>query len=108
MTRTLRALVIPIALAGVAVAAGAVGPTVDAGNRTADPCCFTNPRFAGVCEVTPSEDETCADILAYLNNPSSVGKTYCGKTKVRGGWAQVECDDPVETAATACGEVPDS
>lgn len=55
-------------------------------------CCFTNPSFTGVCRVVPGPDETCADILAYLNNQSSVGKTYCGNTKVRGGWAQVDCD----------------
>ena len=52
---------------------------------------FENPRFSGVGEVTPGPEETCGDILAYLNNPNSVGKTYCGNTKVRGGWTQVQC-----------------
>ena len=56
-----------------------------------DPCCFTNIRFAGVCQVEPSEDQTCASILAYLNNPASAGKTYCSNTSVRGGWKQTEC-----------------
>jgi hypothetical protein len=54
-------------------------------------CCFSNPYYAGVCEVRPSGDETCAGILAYLNNPNSVGKSYCGNTTVRGGWTQVQC-----------------
>ena len=55
-------------------------------------CCFTNPRYSGICEVTTGPDETCSDVLAYLNNQASVGKTYCGNTKIRGGWAQVECE----------------
>jgi hypothetical protein len=56
-------------------------------------CCFENPRFSGTCEVTPGPEESCSDVLAYLNNPKSVGKNYCGNTKVRGGWTQVSCDD---------------
>ena len=40
----------------------------------------------------PGPEESCGDILAYLNNPNSVGKSYCGGTKVRGGWAQVQCE----------------
>lgn len=56
-------------------------------------CCFENPRFSGTCEVTPGPEESCSDVLAYLNNPNSVGKNYCGNTKVRGGWTQVSCDD---------------
>lgn len=55
-------------------------------------CCFTNPRYTGVCKVKPGADETCADILAYLNNMNSVGKSYCGNTIIRGGWSQVDCD----------------
>jgi hypothetical protein len=64
-----------------------------------EPCCFTNPRFTGVCQVTPGGDETCASILGYLNNPNSVGRAYCGNTKVRGGWAQVDCEGSAATAA---------
>ena len=45
-------------------------------------CCFTNPAYSGVCKVQPAEDETCASILAYLNNPMAQGKSYCGGTKV--------------------------
>jgi hypothetical protein len=54
-------------------------------------CCFTNPRYSGVCVVEPGADETCASILAYLNNPQSQGKSYCGSTSVRGGWRQGRC-----------------
>lgn len=57
-------------------------------------CCFTNPQYSGVCAVEPGEDETCSSILAYLNNPRSQGKTYCGSTSIRGGWKQVTCATP--------------
>jgi hypothetical protein len=63
-----------------------------------DKCCFSNPRYTGVCQVTTGPDESCSDVLAYLNNQASVGKTYCGNTKVRGGWAQVAC----EGSASVC------
>ena len=55
------------------------------------PCCFTNLRYAGVCQAEPLEDETCASILAYLNQPTSVGKSHCNSTAVRGGWKQTKC-----------------
>ena len=64
-------------------------------------CCFENPRFSGTCEVTPGPDESCGDILAYLNNPNSVGKNYCGNTKVRGGWTLVACKDAA-SARSSC------
>lgn len=54
-------------------------------------CCFTNPAYSGVCQVTPKQDETCKSILDYLNTPNSVGKSYCGETNVRGGWQQTSC-----------------
>jgi hypothetical protein len=57
-------------------------------------CCFTNRAFSGVCKVKPAEDETCASILAYLNNPQSQGRDYCGKTTIRGGWQQTTCEPP--------------
>jgi hypothetical protein len=56
------------------------------------PCCYTNPRYAGVCVVRPVADETCGTILAYLNDVNSVGKTYCNTTDVRGGWEWILCD----------------
>jgi hypothetical protein len=59
----------------------------------AAPCCFTNPGWSGVCKVRPVEDETCASILAYLNNPRSTGKTYCDSSDVRGGWKPAVCED---------------
>jgi hypothetical protein len=100
MSRKTRMSSIPIliALSVVAVAPVLAGtPAVETtiGN---DRCCFNNPRFSGTCEVTTGPDESCADVLAYLNNQASVGKTYCGNTKVRGGWAQIEC----EGASTMC------
>jgi hypothetical protein len=54
-------------------------------------CCFTNPRYSGTCSVMPGKDETCGSILSYLNNPSSVGRSYCGGTTIRGGWSTVDC-----------------
>jgi hypothetical protein len=56
------------------------------------PCCFTNDRYAGVCRVVPDQGETCTGILAYLNTPTSTGKTYCDSTNIRGGWLEVSCD----------------
>jgi hypothetical protein len=64
------------------------------------PCCFENPRFSGTCQVTPGPEESCGDILGYLNNPNSVGKNYCGNTKVRGGWTSVSCEGAAKTATT--------
>jgi len=55
-------------------------------------CCFVNPRFVGTCDIEPSADETCGSILAYLNNPQSQGKTYCGSTSIRGGWKPAACE----------------
>jgi hypothetical protein len=64
-----------------------------AGAASADnaKCCFANPGYSGVCEVTLAKDETCQDVLRYLNNPQSVGKSYCGGTNIRGGWQIVAC-----------------
>jgi len=64
------------------------------------PCCFENPRFSGKCQVQAGPEETCGSILAYLNNPNSVGKNYCGNTKVRGGWTKVSCDGATATEIT--------
>ena len=61
-------------------------------DQTPAKCCFTNPGYAGTCAVEPAKDETCAQILAYLNNPTSSGKSYCGNTSLRGGWASVSCE----------------
>ncbi len=54
-------------------------------------CCFTNPRYAGPCAVTPGTGETCASVLAYLNGLAGGGRAYCASTDVRGGWKQVPC-----------------
>ena len=79
--------------AGLAlVALGGVRATA-AGDAPAPPkpCCFTNEQFAGVCRVVPNTGETCDDIQAYLNNPSSSGRTYCDNTNLRSGWQRVDC-----------------
>jgi hypothetical protein len=93
------------AMAALALLAG----TAQAGEG-AKACCFNNPRYTGTCEVTPAEGETCAAILAYLNNPSAVGKQYCGNTNIRGGWQQVACQAAsradATTAAPTCADTP--
>jgi hypothetical protein len=55
------------------------------------PCCFTNPQYSGVCIVEPA-DETCGEVLEYLNSPQSQGKSYCGNTSIRGGWTLTKCE----------------
>lgn len=54
-------------------------------------CCLTNFRFTGACEATLGPGESCADVLAYLNNSQAVGRQYCGNTIIRGGWTLVRC-----------------
>lgn len=96
MNPKLRLIVLSLGVAAVAAVALTLGlpgeNEVAVNGAGADPCCFTNPRYTGVCQVTPGEDESCSSILAYLNNPNSVGKSYCGGTTVRGGWSQVACE----------------
>ncbi len=85
-----------LVLAGVVAAclALAVPSAVSAAGDTPQPpkvCCFINERFTGVCRVMLGKGETCGSIEAYLNNPSSSGRTYCDTTNIRGGWIQVDC-----------------
>lgn len=81
---------------GGAVPARAQNPDGAAATRAQDPppatCCLTNPGFAGTCEVRPAKDESCGQVLDYLNNPMSKGKSYCGNTSIRGGWKSVACE----------------
>ena len=99
-----------VCCASLLIAATCLGPVesnaavISAENMAVggETCCFTNPRYSGVCQVTTGPDETCADILAYLNNQASTGKTYCGSTKVRGGWEQVDC----ESSESSCSPRP--
>jgi hypothetical protein len=105
MTRCATTRIIAILFITTAAVVASAAECVDSTDAIGgDTCCFTNPRYTGTCEVTTGPDETCADVLAYLNNQASVGKTYCGNTKVRGGWTQVQCEtsvcpaDSVETA----------
>ena len=76
------------------------GPERPDGADPRPPCCFTNPRHAGTCEVAPVKDETCATILEYLNNPQSQGKDYCNRTTLRGGWTPVPCEPEMKTGET--------
>lgn len=83
-------LVVVAALAALGAAASLSARPAEEDARF---CCVANPRFAGTCKVELAEDETCGDVLAYLNNAATVGKTYCGTTPIRGGWKQVECQE---------------
>ena len=94
--RILAAIACILCLGAVAAESGAEDESMTIQQSS---CCFENPRFTGTCEVTPGEDESCGSILGYLNNPKSVGKMYCGNTKVRGGWTQVSCEGAANTAA---------
>ncbi len=78
-------------LAVVALLLGAVPAAKAARTRKPAACCFRNPGYAGGCRVTPAADESCAGILAYLNDPQSTGKTYCDSSDIRGGWTRVTC-----------------
>jgi hypothetical protein len=64
-------------------------------------CCFEHPNYQGQCEVAPGEGETCESILEYLNTPSSVNKTYCGNTRIRGGWSLVACSSSTDEDPTS-------
>jgi hypothetical protein len=93
MNRTTTTLIIAtVFLIAASTVASATECTDTTGVIGGDTCCFNNARYTGTCEVTTGPDETCSDVLAYLNNQAGVGKTYCGNTKVRGGWAQVQCE----------------
>ncbi|NIA11273.1 MAG: hypothetical protein GWP10_16505 [Nitrospiraceae bacterium] len=83
------ALAVILVVAGVTVTVSSAAQSH--GNGGQDVCCFTNRAYAGVCQVTPTKDETCASILAYLNNPMSSGKPYCRNTEIRGGWKLIDC-----------------
>jgi ketosteroid isomerase-like protein len=62
--------------------------------RADESCCLNNFRFAGGCMVVARGQETCQDVIAYLNNFNSVGKYYCDNTMVRGGWTLSDCGNP--------------
>ena len=80
-----------ILFSSLALAAGAAAPAGTDDPKQA-PCCFTNPKYSGVCSVEPAADESCGQILDFLNNPQSQGKNYCGNTSIRGGWSSQKCE----------------
>ena len=87
-------------LVGVMAVATMGGAGVTAQEQGRERCCFTNPRYAGVCSVIPDPGVSCADVLEYLNSPNSTGKDYCDSTPLRGGWEQVDCAAPPSDAGT--------
>jgi hypothetical protein len=52
---------------------------------------FHQLRYTGV-SGDARRGQSCGSILAYLNNPNSSGKGYCGGTSIRGGWQQASCE----------------
>jgi len=103
MTRCQRFITVSICMLCLASVAGANTAEETQSVAQQEPCCFENPRYSGTCQVTPGEGESCSSILGYLNNPNSVGKSYCGNTKVRGGWSQVSCEKPASVfSANTC------
>ena len=93
----MRTIILGCALAALS----AVPPEASSRVAAPPPCCFTNPRFSGVCTVQPAAGETCASVLAYLNDPQSQGKTYCASTSIRGGWKPRKCARVKTTAPDA-------
>jgi hypothetical protein len=106
-----RSTVMTITLA-LGLLAPVVGSAAADAETQATPCCFANPRYAGICQVAPGEGETCSSILNYLNNIDSTGKTYCGNTTVREGWSRVECTSEgggtSQSVCSAAGQQPDA
>ena len=88
-------MVILAAVAAVGAIAASAAPAARGSAQDSERrlCCVANPRFAGICAVELAPDETCQDVLDYLNNAASVGRTYCGNTSVRMGWKQVACEE---------------
>ena len=86
-------LLAAVAVSGAIVASAAPTLPTAGEDATSRLCCVANPRFAGICKVELGPEETCKDVLDYLNNAASAGKTYCGNTNVRVGWEEVECQE---------------
>lgn len=85
-SRVLKTLVFAAAMLGLLAAPSGV--------EAEERCCLSNFRYAGGCMVVVRGQETCQDVLAYLNNFNSVGKYYCDNTVIRGGWSLGKCGDP--------------
>lgn len=104
LSRAAGAALLAAAVLGTGLAASRAAspgdPARPGGADPRPPCCFTNPRHAGTCEVAPGKDETCASILEYLNSPQSQGKDYCSRTTLRGGWTLVPCEPEMKAGGT--------
>lgn len=92
-------LVVVASAALIGAVAAVAAPTPVAEEDAARTCCVANPSFSGICEVELGPEETCRDVLDYLNNAASAGRTYCGNTDVRGGWKEVACQEEQTSAA---------
>lgn len=64
-------------------------------------CCFEHDGYQGTCVVVPGDGETCESILEYLNKPATVGKSYCGGSRLRGNWKSAACPQPSRPTGTA-------
>ncbi len=88
----------------LAMAVASIGAAVVSAAET---CCYANFRFSGPCVVTLAPGETCSSVLAYLNDLTSSGKTYCGSTPIRRGWSHTPCPGEVASGgAVAVRPVP--
>lgn len=63
-------------------------------------CAMSNPGYSGWCRQNvdvpagKSARAACAAVVACLNNPQCVAKTYCNATPVRGGWRLEKVERP--------------
>ena len=62
-------MIVLAAVAAVGAIAASGAPGARSGGEDAERrlCRVANPRFAGICAVELAPDETCADVLRYLN-----------------------------------------
>jgi hypothetical protein len=90
-----------IVLGGLLLFRLATSGALGAQGASANRCCFVHTGHRGTCIVEPAEGETCESILKYLNSPGTVGKSYCAGSRMRGGWTQVDCNQPQGAAERA-------
>jgi uncharacterized protein (TIGR02246 family) len=96
---------IPTILLGIAAAVVFAAPAEVVAEES---CCLNNFRFSGGCRVIVRGQETCQDVLSYLNSFQSVGRYYCDNTTIRGGWSLGDCGDPaVHTSPYLAPETAD-
>jgi hypothetical protein len=63
-------------------------------------CAMSNPGYSGWCRQNvdvpagKSARGACAAVVACLNNPQCIRKSYCNSTPVRGGWRLERVERP--------------